>query len=104
MCAKGFGGGETLLGAEAVEEGELQWSGFGQVDRLEVEEVGFDGKGVCAEGRAVAGVGDAAEELVAYAEGCDVDAVGWQEFRIRSEVDGWDGVAGAVASAAGGDT
>jgi len=65
--------------------------------------VGFDGEGVCAEGGAVSYVGDGFEGLGcwagAYGEGGDVDAVGGEKLVVGGEVDGGDGVAGAVASA-----
>ena len=54
------------------------------------------------EGGAVADVGDGFEGLLADIEGGDVDAVRGEEFVVGGEVDGGDGVAGAVASAGGG--
>lgn len=48
---------------------------------MEVEQVGFDCEGVCAEGGAIADVGDGIEgfggRAGAYGERRDVDAVGW---------------------------
>jgi len=70
---------------------------------MEVEQVGFDGEGVGSEGGTVADVGDGVECLAGVAgadgEGCDVDAVGGEEFGVGREVDGGDGVSGAVAPA-----
>ena len=58
-----------------------------EFDGVEVEEVGFDGEGVGAEGGAVADVGDGFEGLGcwagAYREGGDVDAVGGEELVRR---------------------
>ncbi len=72
---------------------------------MEVEEVGFDGEGVDAEGGAVAHVGDGLKALslcrVADSEGGNVDAVGGEELWVWGEVDRGDGVAGAVAASRG---
>lgn len=72
---------------------------------MEVEQVGFDCEGVCAEGGAVADVGDGIEGLAggtcADGQRGDVDAVGREKFGIGCEIDGGDGVAGAVAASGG---
>lgn len=69
---------------------------------MEVEQVRFDRERVCAEGWTIADVGDGVEcfaaGVLAYGHGGDVDAVGGEKFGVRSEVDGRDCVAGAVAS------
>lgn len=115
---EGFGGGEALFVAETVEEAEVEGGGFGEVDGVEVEQVGLDGEGVCAEGGAVADVGDGVEGLGgdvgcgfrrgaarrgwrggADLEAGDVDAVRGDELGVGGEVDGGYGVAGAVAAA-----
>jgi hypothetical protein len=36
LFAESFGAGELLLGAEALEEGEVEWGFFAQVDGVEV--------------------------------------------------------------------
>ena len=108
LFAESFGVGPAYLGAEALEEGEVEWGVFGEVDGVEVEQVGFDGEGMSALCRrwAVADVGDGFEgfgdRAGADGEGGDVDAVGGEEFGVGGEVDGGDGVAGAVAAAGGG--
>jgi hypothetical protein len=62
LGAEEVGRVKAALGAKAMEEGHLERGGFGEVDGVEVEEMGFDGEGVGAEGGAVADVGDASEE------------------------------------------
>ena len=69
---------------------------------VEVEQVRFDREGIGAEGGAVADVGDGLEEFVFHLERGDVNAVGRQKFGVGREVDGGDGVACAVATAARG--
>lgn len=63
----------------------------------------FDGEGIDTEGGTVAGVGDSAEEVGGWAftdlERGDVDAVGWNEFCVRCEVDGGNCVERAEAAA-----
>ena len=49
LVAQGFGRGEVLLGAETAEEGEAEGRLLGEWNRVEVEQVGLDGEGVCAE-------------------------------------------------------
>ena len=61
LCAEGFGIGPADFGAEAVQEGQREWGLLGELDRVEVEQVGFDREGVCVEGGAVAYVGDGVE-------------------------------------------
>ena len=118
---EGFWGGEALFVAETVEEAEVEGGGFGEVDGMEVEQVGLDGEGVCAEGGAVTDVGDGVEGLGgdvccrfrrgaagrgwhggADVEAGDVDAVRGDELGVGGEVDGGYGVAGAVAAAGSG--
>ncbi len=101
-----FRAGPANLGAEPFQERQGQWGLLGEVNGMEVEQVGFDREGVCAEGGAIADVG---QRIEGFAGGAcadfqcgDVDAVGRQQFRVGREVDGGDGVAGAVASARGG--
>ncbi len=57
LVAEGLGGGEGTLGAEAAEEGEAERGAIGEVDGVEVEQVGFYGEGVRAERGTVADVG-----------------------------------------------
>ena len=102
LGAESLGVREALLGAKAFEEGEAEGSGFSKVNRVEVEEMGFNGEGICAEGGTIANVGDRLEGLFSDSQGRDVDAVGGEEFRVGGEVDGGDGEAGAVAPAGGG--
>ena len=66
LGAEGFRGGEADLRAEAFQERQFEGGVFGQVYRVEVEEVGFHGEGVGAEGGAVAYVGDGLEALGAW--------------------------------------
>jgi len=88
---------------QTLEEGQGQGCLFVERDGVEVQQVGFDGEGVGAEGWAVADVGDGVECLdgrtCSDGEGGDVDAVGGEEFCVRGEVDGGNGVARAVAAA-----
>jgi hypothetical protein len=70
---------------------------------VEVEQVGLYREGVFSEGGAIADVGDSVEDFGGKA-GADgergyVDSIGGEEFDIRGEVDGGDGVSGAVAAA-----
>lgn len=58
---EGFGGGKALFVSEAVEEAEFEGGVGGEVDGVEVEEVGFDGEGIGAEGGTVSDVGDGVE-------------------------------------------
>ena len=86
-----------------MQEGQGERGLFGELDWVEVQEMGFYGEGVGAEGGAIAYIGDGFEGLgrnaCANREGCDVDAVGGEKFRIRGQVDGGDGVASAVTAA-----
>jgi len=61
--------------------------------------MGLDGEGISSEGGAIADVGDGFEGFWPDRERSDVDAVGGQEFGVRREVDGGDGVASTVAAA-----
>ncbi len=61
LFAEGFGVGPADFGAEAVEEGQGEGCLFVEFDWVEVQEVGFYGEGVGAEGGAVAYVGDGFE-------------------------------------------
>ena len=96
-----------------MEEGQGERCLFVEFDGVEVQEVGFYGEGVGAECGAVAYVGDGFEGFAVGTgfgvgagpdgESGDVDAVGGEEFVVGGEVDGGDGVAGAVpASGSGG--
>ena len=58
LGAESFGIGPAHLGTEPFEEGKGEGRLFVEVDWVEVEQVGFDSEGVCAEGGAVADVGD----------------------------------------------
>ena len=73
---------------------------------MEVQQVGLDGEGCCAEGGADADVGDGVEGFGGGAEADgkrgDVDAMGGEKLRVGLEVDGGDGVASAEAAAGGG--
>jgi len=76
---------------------------FVQCDGMEVQQVGFDGKGVGAEGWAIADVRDGVEGFAGLAradgQGCDVDAVCGKQFGVGGEIDRRHGVACAVAAA-----
>ena len=80
LLAESFGVWPAHLGAEPFEEGEGEGRLLGEIDGVEVEQVGFDCEGVCAEGGAVADVGDGVEGFAGWAgadgERGDVDAVG----------------------------
>lgn len=71
---------------------------------MEVEQVGFDGEGIGPEGGTVADVGDCVKALgvvsAADANSRDVHAVLWNEFFVAGQVDGGDGVFGAIAASA----
>ena len=75
---------------------------FVQRDGMEVEQVGFDGEGVGAEGWAISDVGDGIEGFAGLAcadsQGGDVDTVCGKQFGVGGEIDGWHGVACAVAA------
>ena len=78
---------------------------FVECDGVEVEQVGFDGEGVGAEGWTIADIGDGVEGFAGLAcadgEGCDVNAVCGKQFSVGGEVDGGHGVTCAVAAARG---
>jgi hypothetical protein len=65
LVAEGSGVGESLLGSKAAEEGEAERGQLGEgliaFEWVEVQQVGFYGEGVAAEGWAVADVGDGLE-------------------------------------------
>ena len=46
LVAEVLDSGEGTLGAEAAKEGEAKRGLLGELDRVEVEQVGFDGEGV----------------------------------------------------------
>ena len=107
LGAEGFGTGPVDFGAESAEEGEGERGALVEWDGVEVEEMGLDGGGVLGkfsgEGGAVADVGDGVEGFGGGAGADlyagDVDAVGGEELGVGGEVDGGDGVPGAVAAA-----
>ena len=105
LFAQCFGIGPAHLGAETLQEGQGEWGVFVECDGMEVQQVGFDGEGVGAEGGAIADVGDGVEGFggcaCADGEGGDVDAVCGKQFGVGGEIDGGDGVAGAVAASRG---
>ena len=76
---------------------------FVQRNRVEIEQVGFDGEGVGSKGRTVADVGDGVEGFAGFTcpncQRCDVDTVCGKQFCVGSKVDRGDRVAGAVAAA-----
>jgi hypothetical protein len=84
LFAEGFGVGPAHLGAQPLEEakgdGRLLGEGLISFKGVEVEQVGFDREGVCAEGGAIADVGHGVKGFTggACADGQrgDVDAVG----------------------------
>ena len=106
LCAQGFDVGETLLGAEAEQEGEAERGLPGERDGVEVQQVGLDGEGRGTEGGADTDVGDGVEGFGGGAEadgkGGDVNAVGGEKLRVGLEVNGGDGIASAEAAAGGG--
>ncbi len=65
--------------------------------------MGLYGEGVFSEGGAIAYIGDGFEGLCVGAgadgEGGYVDSISGEEFGVGGEVDGGDGVPGAVAAA-----
>src|SRR2546430_722691 len=85
-----------------MKERQREWCVFVKLNGVEVEQMGLDGEGVFAKGRAIADVGDCVERFAVDGEGGDVDADGRNQFSVRCEVDGGHGVSGAVAAARGG--
>jgi len=79
LLAKCFGIGPPCLRAEPFEEGQGEGRLLGEIDRVEVEQVGFNGERVCAKGGAIADIGDGLEGFCGWAgadsERCDVDAI-----------------------------
>jgi len=73
---------------------------------MEVQQVGFDCKGIGAEGWAIADVRDGVEGFAGSAcadgQGCDVDAVCGKQFSVGGEIDRWHCVARTVAATGGG--
>src|SRR6516164_189412 len=85
--------------AKPVQEREGEGCGFGEIDWVEVEQVGFDRERVGAEGGAIADVGDGVEGLACNGKGRNVDAVSRDELRVGGKVDGRHSVFGAVSAA-----
>ena len=104
LGAEGFGGGEAVLGAEAVEEGQSS-SGVFSVRSMGWKLSRWDStvkESAPKVGRLptlVTASKVSACAPVPMRERGDVDAVGGEELGIGREVDGGDGVAGAVAAA-----
>src|SRR5579872_1191342 len=69
---------------------------------MEVEQVSFNGERLGAEGGAIADVGHRIEALLRHAGVGDVNAIFGHEFFVAAEVDGGNGVFGAITAAAAG--
>jgi hypothetical protein len=64
LGAESLGRVEAALGAQTMQEGQLQRGIFIERDGCEVQQMGLDSEGVRAEGGTVAGVGDAAKDVL----------------------------------------
>ena len=85
--------------AEPSEKINFDFRFWIQFDGMEVEQMGFDRKRLGAEGGTIADVGDGVEALIAHAGSSDVNAIFRNQFFIAAQIDGGNGVFGAVSAA-----
>src|SRR5208282_5670788 len=101
-----FDGRKLDLVAQAIEEVKFNFGFRREFKRMEIQQVGLDGKRVAAESRAVPDVGDRVEALIliaaAEAGAGDIDAVFGDEFFVARQVDSGYGVLRSVAAASAG--
>src|SRR5579862_5001161 len=100
LFAQGIGRGKLDFIPQAFQEMDLDFSFRGEFNRVKVQQVGFDGEGVRAESRAIADVGDGVEAFFGNAGASDVNTVFRNQFLVSAQVDGGNGVFGAIATAA----
>src|SRR5512146_181425 len=97
-----FRTGKLHFVAKSLEENELDLRFWLEIDRVEIEDVGFDGERVRAKGGTHADVGDGIEGFCVNRHLGDIDADLRDQLVVTAEVDGWNGVLVPIAAATAG--
>src|SRR5262249_46977476 len=85
--------------AQPLEKEQLDLGLGRERNGMKVEQVSFDGKGICAEGGTVTDVRHRVEAFFANPGAGDVDAITGYQLFITAQVNGWNRIFRAVAAA-----